>query len=110
MEKFTLTEEHIKLAQRMYIDWNDCGDGAPEVDCKRPYGNSDVEHDICEILGFETKYRIDGEGRYNDEDYKYAQKIHLEMGTALQLILKFKTFEPGKFEREDIWGEWEAEK
>ena len=46
--EFTVTEEHLKLLRRAYVDWEDCEFGAPAIDCKRPYGNSDVIADIGE--------------------------------------------------------------
>jgi hypothetical protein len=48
---FVVTEDHLKLARRMVVGW--CGDeyGAPEIDPKRPYGNSNVVRDMREILG-----------------------------------------------------------
>ena len=34
----------------MCTRWDDCEFGAPAIDCKRPYGNSDVYNDIAKIL------------------------------------------------------------
>jgi hypothetical protein len=51
--EFTVTEDHLKLLRRAYIGWDDCEFGAPGIDPKRPYGNSDVIGDIAEILGEE---------------------------------------------------------
>ena len=45
-----LTEEHIKLLRNMYVGWGYCEFGAPEIDPKRPYGNSHVIGDIHTIL------------------------------------------------------------
>ncbi len=50
-KQFTLKPEHVKLLRRMYVDWDDCEFGAPEIDPEQPYGNSDVEQDMIEILG-----------------------------------------------------------
>ena len=57
---FELTEEHIKLLRQMCVSWDDCEFGAPAIDCKRPYGNSDVYSDIAKILGgnFLRVYRL----------------------------------------------------
>ena len=40
--EFTLTVDHITLLNNMWVDWSDVEYGAPEIDPKRPYGNSDV--------------------------------------------------------------------
>ncbi len=52
-KEFTVTDDHLTLLQHMYIGWQDCEYGAPEVDPKRPYGNSGVATDIAEILEWE---------------------------------------------------------
>lgn len=109
MEKFEITEEHLKLAKRMYVSWEDCEYGAPSINCKRPYGNSDVEDDICEILGFE-RIEADYEEVYSTEDLKYAEMIHLQMETVLQICLKFLEFKTGVFTRKDKWEYWERSK
>jgi hypothetical protein len=85
---FLITDNHIKLLKRMWVNWQDCEYGAPAVDCKRPYGNSDVEDDICEILGW-----VGTPDGLND-----ARNIHTEMLTVVQIALNH----PG----EDIMGLW----
>lgn len=57
---FTVKEEHLKLMQRMNVDWHDCEFGAPAIDCKRPYGNGAVFQDMIEILGLEKKPTTSG--------------------------------------------------
>lgn len=93
---FKITEEHLKLLKRMYVSWWDCDYGAPSIDCKRPYGNSDVEEDICEILGKE-KNDVDYESEYLTKYSKYASKLHNEMQTVLQICLSLLTFEVGEY-------------
>lgn len=99
-EKFAVTEEHLKLAQRMYVGWQYCEYGAPEIDPKRPYGNSSVEEDICEILGKE-KVSANYEEVYATKDLEYAGKVHKEMETALQIFLCTQSFAVGTYEKED---------
>lgn len=90
--EFTLTESHIKLLKSMYVGWSPCEYGAPEIDPKRPYGNSSVEHDIHEIL---TGEEPDGE---LDDDLSYEYyKLHKETQTALQIVLRTGQFEPGEY-------------
>jgi len=90
---FTLTEEHIKLIRRMYVGWCECEYGAPEIDPKRPYGNSWVAGDVHEILtGKSPEYLSDFiENKYN--------KLHRETETALQIVLTTGKFEPGNYKR-----------
>src|ERR1043166_9600468 len=101
-QQFEVKPEHIKLIRRMNVGWNDREYGAPEIDPKRPYGNSDVENDILEILGWKTdaKVTIDGlEYPIDDDDWeipedlsKKLQKLHEETRTALQICLCTLTF------------------
>jgi len=53
-ETFTITKDHLKLLGASYWNWNYCETGAPEMDPKRPYGNSDVAGDVRTILGGHT--------------------------------------------------------
>ena len=56
----------------MFVDWNDCEYGAPTIDPKRPYGNSDVEHEIIAILGWE----------WSREEYENPPKSFLEKANS----------------------------
>lgn len=95
---FNLREEHIALlcSGRTGVQWQDDETGAPEIDPKRPYGNSDVAGDVCEILMWpETPNNL-----------KSAMDLHRETAKALAVILSTKSFEPGEYERKpytDLW-------
>lgn len=90
--QFTVTENHLKLLRSMYVGWQGCESGAPEIDPKRPYGNSDIEPDIHEILTGETEYDLTEQQRD-----KY-QALHRETAAALQIVLSVGKFEPGIYE------------
>jgi hypothetical protein len=94
IETFEVTEEHIKLLRAAYVDWRECEFGAPAIDCKRPYGNSSVELDIADILGYEYDYE--------DEDIEelnsYLREVHYGTHQALQIFLKIGRMEPGVYE------------
>lgn len=102
MTKFEVTEDHLKLAKRMYWDWDDSGyDGAPAVGLKRPYGNSDVGQDIAEILGWDYPDEDEVSPREFDERVDvidmHAMKIHREMGTVLQIATCTLSWRPGVY-------------
>lgn len=104
MPTFEVTEDHLKLAQRMYWQWDDGAyDGAPAVGLKRPYGNSDVSGDIAEILGWdypdEDEVSASEFDRRVDDIYERAMKIHREMSTVLQIATFTQTWEPGTYRR-----------
>ena len=99
MKEFTIKEAHLKLAQKMYIGWQNCEYGAPEINPKRPYGNSDVSKDVLEILGIP----------YNDKLEDFAYNLHKEMETALQIFLCTKSFVIGTYRKKDEYTDisWE---
>lgn len=105
----TVTKEHLLLLKRMYVSWWSCEYGAPSIDCKRPYGNGDVENDICEILG-KKKVKVDYDESYLTEDLEYAARIHKEMETVLQVVLRFLSFEEKTYVRKNGWSNWEVKK
>jgi hypothetical protein len=87
-EKFILTENHLKLAKRMYVGWFKCHWGAPTIDPVRPYGNSDVDRDVLKIIGEEpTEIDEDDELAYSEKQRNFAIRLHDEMKIALQIIL-----------------------
>lgn len=95
--EFNLTEEHLELLRHAYISW--CGDeyGAPCIDPKRPFGNGDVERDICKILGW--PYDTDDDTVEGAASYKKASWLHLELACALQIVLLHlgQQISPGKY-------------
>lgn len=97
-ETFTLTDEHLTLLRAAYIGWEDCEFGAPAIDCKRPYGNSDVIGDIHELLG--------GGGDPSAEDEERYHKLHAETQTALQIVVQQASVRPGTYETEKYRNDW----
>lgn len=105
-DTFDLTENHIKLLSSMSIGWDDGAyDGAPAVDCKRPYGNSSVWQDVAEIIGIEEFEDDDGESHWPKGTREKCMELHRQTGTAMQIILQCQTFEPGTFKRQP-YGKW----
>lgn len=98
-DSFTVTEDHIKLLRRAYVGWEDCEYGAPAIDCKRPYGNSSVEQDIAEILG----WPFDDEDGLTDEQSQQARRLHEGTRTALQIFLITGRMEVGAFAKSDTY-------
>ncbi len=83
-QDFTLTADHVKLLNAMFVGWDDCESGAPAVDPKRPYGNSYVPGDVRRILGWSTPSGDD----YDEEADRRAYAIHRETELALQIVLR----------------------
>jgi hypothetical protein len=115
-QRFVLTEEHIKLLRGMYVGWNDCEFGAPEIDPKRPYGNSNPYPDMLVLLGHSLKVDAElmGEKIELDEDcYELPEtvvsklrKLHSETEIALQIVLSTGAFAPGIYEATYCCNDW----
>lgn len=106
VKSFLLTGAHLALLKRAYVSWESTEFGAPAIDGKRPYGNSDVVRDILEITGW-------WDDRWDDEDIPetavdYAMTLHAETGVALQICLETGAFRTGRYVREG-YGPWELE-
>ena len=84
---FLLKQEHLTLLKRAYVSWNDCENGAPTINPKRPYGNSDVAHAVAEALGKPSArcpHCNEYLGPVTEEKFL---KIHEETQIALQIVL-----------------------
>jgi len=112
MEKkyFTVTENHIKLLRRACIDWENPGvgdlGGAPGIDPKRPYGNSDILYDMAEIIGLELFEDADGETHLSKEQAKLCKRLHREMEIVLQILVSNCEIKVGKYECDEYGHEW----
>jgi hypothetical protein len=129
MKTFELKQSHLDLLKETSIGWNDCEFGAPEIDPKRPYGNSDGVNDVAEALGIKkTKDNVEGYDKeeakeyddkadylndleWSDKTYDYLMDIHKETQIALQIILHCQVFKLGKYILlEDGWQKWRQTK
>lgn len=118
MTDFLLTTDHLKLLRRANISWNGCEYGSPGIDPKRPFGNSSVNLDIAEILGWEEPSKDVGDG-YFETDYespaypafeKRCRAIHSELETALQIVVRFAGLlevKPGLYRQAKEYQSWE---
>ncbi|MEV8639332.1 hypothetical protein AB0395_47535 [Streptosporangium sp. NPDC051023] len=105
--EFTITDIHLKLLREAEVDWDDTEFGAPCIDPKRPYGNSNVPRDIAELLNPEVRdwddTRLDD---YLDQHYDELTRLHVETGLALKICLRRGEFKPGRYQKVN-WGKWE---
>lgn len=110
LEEFHLLPEHIKLltSGRVYVDWQDCETGAPEINPKRPYGNSDVHNDVIEILGWPEITEEDEDTDAYETKMERAMQIHRGTAKALEIMLSTKSIKPGVYRRKETYGPaWE---
>ena len=69
----------VRLLRRAHVTWMDAEFGAPEIDCKRPYGSSGVYSDIAEILGIPEDDWSDGEFNPLPEAEWRFLRLHVEL-------------------------------
>jgi hypothetical protein len=94
LEHFTVTEKHIKLLRAAQVSW--CGDefGAPAIDPRRPYGNSNVYGDMLYILHGE---RAGDNDTYGELLLEQFNTLHQQTKIALQIFLATGVMEPGEY-------------
>lgn len=110
MQRFALTEEHLKLLRGMSVSWNYAEFGAPGVDPKRPYdGGASYEElfqGMAKLLGWDPLPDEDDDPDFNGEKVSLLKKLHRETETALQIVLATGSFKPGIYECEMYVGSW----
>lgn len=97
---FTMTNEHLALLRAMYVGWQDCEYGAPEIDPKRPYGNSNGVYGVARVLGVPVNKDLDDYGIPETERDR-LQRLHGETATALQIVLIVGEFKAGRYRKTD---------
>lgn len=55
---------------------SDCEYGAIGLDCKRPFGNSDVDRDILEMIGAKPDGADGYDDEFSDEQRDYARSLY----------------------------------
>lgn len=96
-KRLVITDDHLKLLSKMQVGWQEGDYGAPEINPKRPYGNSYVEGDICEILG----WKFDKDRGPSDDQCLRAANLHREMEDVLQVCLVHLAFRTGVYVQTD---------
>jgi len=109
VDEFELKQVHLDLLKEANIHWWDCEFGAPCVDPKRPYGNSNVLGDMAEILKIMKKDNYDYvEGDWKEDKSDYMADLHKQTQVAIEIILQTQSFKLGTYKRKDGYGDyWE---
>lgn len=99
--EFELTEQHVTLLRHAWVDWEGCEFGAPAINCKRPYGNSDVLTDIAKLLHPEyVAMREGAQIDWMEDNAARLRTVHEETQTALQIVLATGQMQPGVYIRD----------
>ena len=114
LTEFMVTEDHLKLLRRVYVDSWDPGEGfgAVGINPKKPYGNSYVERDIAEIVDAPDEDWIyeDGHKAYvTEEAAERFTRLHVEAMVALQIVLAVGEFRPGRYRRTRWRIDWQRD-
>ena len=103
INRFTVTDEHVRLLRSAYISWEDTALGAAGINPKRPYGNSNIFADIAEILGVPDSEWMDAYDEPTpDAEWRFL-RLHVETAIALQIGLATGEFRPGRYVRGNEW-------
>ncbi len=115
LREFTVTEDHLKLLRRVYVDNWDPGEGygAVGINPKKPYGNSYVERDIAVIVDAPDEdwlYENGHKAYVTDEAAERFTRLHVEAMVALQIVLATGEFRPGRYRLATRWGiDWQRD-
>lgn len=106
LQRFTLTEQHVKLLRAANVRWSDMEWGAPEIDGKRPYGNGDLHDDIASIIGEAATCPNCDHNVLGEADRARLFALHRETEKALQVVLAAGSFEPGEYVAAKYGSNW----
>jgi hypothetical protein len=111
IDRFTVTEEHLRLLRRAHVSWDETEFGAPGINPKRPYGNSNVLADIAEILDVPDSEWLDADEEPTpDAEWRFL-RLHVESAIALQIGLAIGEFRTGRYTRGHEWDDnWQRDK
>lgn len=101
VKEFTVTDEHLRLLRNAHVFWEEAEFGAPSINPKRPYGNSNVYRDIAEILDVpESEWEDEDKDWSLDTEWRFL-RLHVETAIALQIALATGEFRAGRYVRYD---------
>lgn len=68
------------------LQFDDCEFGGWGLDCKRPFGNSSVEPDLAEIIGWdrESIWENTDNGDLDEDKCDYLRELYYDLGPYLK--------------------------
>jgi len=108
---FEVTEDHLKLLPHFNITTREVW---PCVDTKRPFGNKDVEQDMCKHLGIEPEGRHGfWELALSEEQRAYLDTLIQGFPSLIEIRLTLGDLTPGWYRRSEYgslpWHRYEGE-
>lgn len=101
---FLVTPQHLALAKRLYIVWDNAACGAPGASVMQPYGKSSYLAEVAEAIGFRRVTSDDD--FFSPEEEKYLEGLHQEMRLILQIILHTGQTKPGIYMKSQSANDW----
>lgn len=96
--RFTLQNEHLLLMKRLSFGYSlntEYDDLViPTIERKRPFGNSDIVYDVCEILSYDRNEV----GSFSDEKRLQAIQYIIELPIAMCVVFHYQKFDLGEYE------------
>lgn len=89
---FTVLPIHLALLKASWWRWEEVETGAPAMDGKRPYGNSDVAEDVRDLLGPDH-------GDADEFSEEALMVFHGEMLTVMQIVAYCAAVDVGVYRR-----------
>lgn len=105
MRTILVTADHIAILRALHID--DDGFGFPQVNSKRPLGNSNVRDDLAKALGIDPIETDDGEMIYPKGTTEIIAERMKGLPEALEALLRTADFELGEYVADDYSSKWE---
>lgn len=117
-KEFEVLPDHIALLRHSYTSCNSTENGAASSDPKYPYGDYMLETSMAKIIGMIPANVEDYEGRnectsvdYDEDDFsleqiEYLHKLHADMETVLEILLRNCSLDPGIYETKLHSADW----
>lgn len=109
MKEFKLKPQHITLLKNAHVSENEIEFGAPSIDPKYPYGDSQVIQSMIQLLLPEPEWPNFEEGEISEDLAEEMYQLHRELQTALKIALKFsdQPLRKGLYVKEGYTDPWE---
>lgn len=103
-ETFKITSDHLKLLQQMSVGYDTCTgyNPVPEINPKRPYGDSCMYHSMGRILDIKPKNGME----FSESQLSHFDNLQEQTAVALSICMARQKFEEGFYGRVGYGNDW----
>lgn len=101
IQRFQVTSSHIKLLKNLYVSWGYDEFGAPCIDPKRPFGNSNVYKDMLDIFGIDYGESVDKFLETHPKHKERLDNLYKDLENCLQILLIDLSIQEGWYEQQN---------